>query len=277
MLTNIKNWTERQNVITDEITKMSARETSLESAQTARRAPIPPVPIQPPPESDLYGEQLTPTPLTRKRPPPVPLETLDERIRDAVNRLDNTHRPAHAENTNLEGQNAGNIPMEDIRRMQERLAYLEAQRARDSQYSESLRNSRHHRRSRHHINANGTISTPSVMQPVIPVTPLNIDGMNPLLNPSFALDVRTLLWPHVSVDMIKNIMANKLEVTKLYLLIPSDFRPSLDLRITSQSEKNNEDDDDFDTRAARRTLDISTLRLERHKVILQHFKQSIRP
>ena len=58
--------------------------------------------------------------------------------------------------------------------------------------------------------------------------PTNVNGNIPSLDPSQGLDARIILWPHVSLDLIKSILDNKLDVTKLHLLISADYCSTLD-------------------------------------------------
>jgi hypothetical protein len=143
-------------------------------------------------DEDLYGKQLTRQPDNpRKRrapdsPPP------DQRIQ---------------------------MPREEFLRMQDRLEALEREQARRT----SSASSRH------------SLSTPSIprrdmsqirtplppleelpplhfgQQPaVVPYTPGNVDGILhfPALQPAAVLDMRLILWPHVSTELIRTIMSN---------------------------------------------------------------------
>jgi hypothetical protein len=79
--------------------------------------------------------------------------------------------------------------------------------------------------------------------------PANVNGNIPGLDPTHSLDVRTILWPHVSLELIKSVLDNKLNVTKLHLLIPADYRPSLDTPSWKRKSKYKSDDSDSDAEA----------------------------
>ena len=66
-----------------------------------------------------------------------------------------------------------------------------------------------------------TAATPSALvHAPVPFTPANVDGNIPQLQPATALDMRLILWPYVSFDLVKAVMAN--------IHIPSDYRLALE-------------------------------------------------
>ena len=67
---------------------------------------------------------------------------------------------------------------------------------------------------------------PSVIKK--PHTPANVDGTHPQLDPTAKLSERQILWPHVSMEMFKTIAGNKLDVSKLHLLILPGYRQGFD-------------------------------------------------
>ena len=53
------------------------------------------------------------------------------------------------------------------------------------------------------------------------------------------LDPRLILWPHVSTELVRTVMANQMDVTKLHALIPAECRSSLELRIQQDEVEDN--------------------------------------
>ena len=141
------------------------------------------------------------------------------------------------------------ITVEDFQRMQERITRLESERVRLSLSPAPPSKRSRSVHSYHELGAQPAvrINTPSPLahgntpqlarhQPV-PYTPQNVDGIFPELQPTVGLDIRLILWPHVSPELIKTIMSNALDVTKLHVLIPAECRSSLELRIEDDSDK----------------------------------------
>ena len=74
----------------------------------------------------------------------------------------------------------------------------------------------------------------------VPYTPFNVDGNIPdLFETNESLDPRLILWPHVSIELVKLVMANQLDITKLHTLIPSECRSSLELQIQQDDIEDN--------------------------------------
>jgi hypothetical protein len=55
------------------------------------------------------------------------------------------------------------------------------------------------------------------------IIPANADGMPPPSIPRPILDARHILWPHISTQTINDVLSNKIDVSKLHLLMPLEF------------------------------------------------------
>ena len=181
------------------------------------------------------------------KPPIIDLATDDEAHEEnddpEPNRLKRTR-----EYVNDQLPDNYNVPRDAFEEMQRRLTFLETQRSvKSSRFSHSHRSPNSNR----HLDNGGSIATPQNLC----IAPPNIDGMPPELDPTRTLDARQILWPHITPELIKAILANRVEITKLHLLTPADFRPGIDFR--SLKRKHDDDDDDDEVKTARKLARIS--------------------
>ena len=175
---------------------------------------------------DIYGKLSTPGPHFHTQnqtmpPPPTPHSPRNPRKRSADFSPDSSHNMV----TDRPQGGGITITVEDFQRMQERITRLESERVRLSLSPAPPSKRSRSVHSYHELGAQPAvrINTPSPLahgntpplarhQPV-PYTPQNVDGIFPELQPTVGLDIRLILWPHVSPELIKTIMSNALDVT----------------------------------------------------------------
>jgi hypothetical protein len=140
--------------------------------------------------------------------------------------------------------------------MNQRLNALEEkQSSRHSSHRPSRHSSSHSSRNSSKVSAtvygdertNKRLKHPVQQPPIeqMQIAPANADGIAqlPLLpSPHMQhLDVRHILWPHVTIDIMTSILSNKIDISKLHTLIPMEFTVTSDALITTPA-----DDDVFD-------------------------------
>ena len=174
-----------------------------------------------------------------------PMPTPDLHARDR-----NRHSPTASTPSRKRSAEEGiTIPIDEFRQMQARITQLENERPRHSIHPSSSSSKRSKLSVSHHglyaPNAAPLVrvNTPSLnhaasllptrhQAAAVPHTPFNVDGIIPQLQPAVGLDTRLILWPHVSPEIVKTVMANALEITKLHVLIPAEFRSPFEVRIS---------------------------------------------
>lgn len=132
-------------------------------------------------------------------------------------------------------------------KMQRCLIFLEIHR---SAKSSRVSHSHHSPNSNRYLDNDGSI----VISQNLCIASSNIDDIFPEVDPTRTLDARQILWPHIIFKLIKAILVNRMKITKLHLLISSDFHSDIDFR--GSKCKYDDDDDDEEVRITRKLARI---------------------